>query len=59
MLRNLDKYNDNILRGFVLEVDLEYSKELHELHNNYPLATDKLEIKREILPDCQSKIADN
>ena len=45
MLRNLDKYDDNILRGFVLEVDLEYSKEL--------------EIKREILPDYQSKVADN
>ena len=24
------------LMGYFLEVDLEYSDELHELHNNYP-----------------------
>ena len=27
--------------GYILEVDLEYSKELHELHNDYPLAPEK------------------
>ena len=26
----------NSLRGIVLEVDIEYSRELHELHNSYP-----------------------
>ena len=40
------------------EVDLEYPKELRELHNNYPLAPDEIEIKREILSDYQLKIAD-
>ena len=34
-----------------LEVDLEFPKELNELHNAYPLALDKLEIKREMLSD--------
>ena len=28
--------------GYFLEVDLEYSDELHELHNDYPLAPEKL-----------------
>ena len=37
------------LRGCILEVNLEYSKELHELHNDYLLVPDKLEIKRKIL----------
>ena len=32
---------------FVLEIDFEYPKELHELHNNYALVTDKLEIERQ------------
>ena len=41
-----------------LEVDLEYPKELRELHNDYPLAPDKIEIKREILSEYQLKIAD-
>ena len=28
----------------LLEVDLEYPKELHDLHNEYPLAPERLEI---------------
>ena len=44
----MDKYNDNGSRGCVLEGDLENSNELHELHNDYPLVQDKLEIKREM-----------
>ena len=28
----------------ILEVDLEYPKELHDLHNNYPLAPERLKI---------------
>ena len=31
----------NSSKGCSLEVDLEYSKELCELHNDYPLAPDK------------------
>ena len=30
--------------GFILEVDLEFPDELHELHNDYSLAPEKLEI---------------
>ena len=42
---NLDKYDDNNSRGYVLEVDLEYPKDLRDLHNDYPLKSDKFEIK--------------
>ena len=55
---NLNKYTRNSSKGCFLEVDLEYPKELWELHNDYPLAPDKMEIKREILYDYQLKIAD-
>ena len=37
--------------------NLEFSKELRELHNDYPLAPDKIEIKREMLSEYQLKIA--
>ena len=56
---DLNKYTSNSSKGCVLEVDLEYPKELQELHNDYPLAPDKIEIKREMLPDYQLKIADH
>ena len=55
---DLNKYTSNSSKRSVFEVDLEHPKELRELHNDYPVARDKIEIKREILPDYQLKIAD-
>ena len=55
---DLNKYASNNLKGCVLKVDLEYPKELQELHNDYPLALDKIEIKRKILSKYQLMIAD-
>ena len=54
----MNKYSSNNSKGCVLEVDLEYTKELRELCNDYPLATDKIKIKREMLSAYQLKIAD-
>ena len=56
---DLNKYATNSLKGCVLEFDLEYPKELRELHNDYPLAPDKIEIKREMQSEHQLKIADH
>ena len=33
---DLNIYASNSLKEYILEVDLEYPKELHELHNDYP-----------------------
>ena len=55
---DLNKYTSNSSNECVLEVDLEYLKELRELHNDYPLAPDKIEIKRGMLSEYQIKIAD-
>ena len=44
--------------GIALEVDLKYPKRLRELHNDHLLATDKKQIKKEMLPSYQLKIAD-
>ncbi len=35
--------------GYFLEVDLEYPSELHDAHNDYPLAPEHMEIKDEML----------
>ena len=55
---DLNKYTKNSSIGCALEFDLEYQKELRELHNDSPLAPDKIEIRREILSDYQLKIVD-
>ena len=39
--------------GCVLGFYLEYLKELHELHNEYPLVPDKTEINGEMLSNYQ------
>ena len=43
---NLDNYDDSSSGGCILEVDLKYPKELHELQSDYPLAPDKLKVKK-------------
>ena len=35
--------------GYFLKVDLEYPDELHELHNDYPLAPKKLAVSSDML----------
>ena len=56
---SLNKYTSNSSKGCDLEVDLEYPKELLELHFDYTLAPNKIEIKREMLSKYQKKkIAD-
>ena len=53
----MKKYTSNNWKGWVYKVDFEYPKELQELHNDYPLAPDQIEIKKEMLFSYQLKIA--
>ena len=39
---DLNKYTSNSSKRCVLKVDLEYAKELQELHNDYPIAPSKI-----------------
>ena len=41
--------SEKSLIGYFLEVDLQYPDELHELHNDYPLASEKLAVSSEML----------
>ena len=43
---------------FIREVDLEYPDELHELHNDYPLAPKILAVPFDMLSIYCKKIAD-
>ena len=52
---DLNKYTNNSSKGCVLEFDLEYSKALSDLDNDYPLAPDKIE-KKKSLPSYQLRL---
>ena len=49
---DLNKYGSNSSKRCVLEVDLEYPKELRELRNDYPFAPDKIEMLRNQKEKC-------
>ena len=44
--------------GYFLEADLEYPDELHEWHNDFPLAPEKLAVSCDMLSKYCKKIAD-
>ena len=58
-------YTDQILEtpadadhGFILEVDLDYPTSLHQQHNDYPLAPEKLTITKDQMSPYQQKLID-
>ena len=62
-LKNVDELdimsiNEKSDVGYILEVDLKYPKELHKLHNDYPLAPEKLAVTNDILSNYCKSIAD-
>ena len=44
-------------KGYLLEVDLEYPHELHDLHNDYPCAAEQIKVTQNMLSDYCQKIA--
>ena len=62
-LENVDEFDVNSINkkskiGYFLEVDLEYPNELHELHNDYPLAPEKLAVTNDMHSKYCNEIAD-
>ena len=55
---DLGKYKEDSNDGLILEVDLEYPKDLHELHNDYPLAPEKVKVSKDMLSEYCNKISE-
>ena len=55
---DLAKYKEDSKKGLILEVDLEYPKELHDLHNDYPLGSEKVKVTKDMLSEYSKRIAD-
>ena len=63
-LKNVDRFDVNSISkknpvGYILEVDLKYPDELHVLHNDYPLAPEKLAIPYDMLSDYCKNVLTN
>ena len=55
---NLADYSEEHDEGLILEVDLDYPQELHDLHNDYPLAPEKFKVNKNMLSDYCQKISE-
>ena len=53
---NLATYKEDSKKGLILEVDLECPRELHDLHNDYPLGPEKVKVTENMLSNYCKKI---
>ena len=55
--QKLVNIESNSSTGYIVEGDIEYPQELHDIHNDYALAPEKIDIPKEWLSDFCLKIA--
>ena len=63
-VKNVENFDVNLISknssyGYILEVDIEYPDELHNLHKNYLLAPEKLEITYDMSDYCKKGMLTN
>ena len=62
-IKNISKFNNNFIKkydvdsdiGYILEVDVEYTKSLHKLHNDLPLFPGRMKINVKLVCNLYDK----
>ena len=55
----VNSISEKIQIDYILKIDLEYPGELHVLHDDYPLAREKLAVSYDMLSDYCKKLLTN
>ena len=55
---DLGKYKADGKKGLILEIDLEYPQELYDIHNDYPVAPEKVKASNNMISAYCKKIAE-
>ena len=42
----IENYDENDIKGYILEVDVKYPKRLHELHSDLPFLSERMEVNK-------------
>ena len=56
LAKDIIEYPADSREGYILEVDLEYPRELHNAHNAYPLAPERMIVKKEWMSEYQRSL---
>ena len=55
----LDNYSNDSPIWCLLEIHLDYPNELHDMHNDYTLVDENIEVRKSMLSSYKSQIIDN
>ena len=56
LVKTIAEQPADIPEGYILEVDLEYPDDLHDAHNSYPLAPERMVVQKEWMSEYQHNL---